>query len=533
MFRNDTPSRIVRISQVHAQVMGCPSTNPFKRTRDIVLKWAETRSVVLPSEAWQGEPFEINPPGPLLHVITHPNIWAMQFAHGDEQNRYWTTNATIIRHKNQVHIGSTVVCSLPKTALTPARSVPSFYKEINNDMGLSDHGHKLGMLSFASDKNQTDRLLSFLQCKTRTKPVVVISLLDGTNASPIEPSKLAKKLGPLAHVYVITPDMSRHLTIKTAKEWSVYQGAIRTYLSQYDPSTDDPYKHPLETYPEIKSMQQRQPNYMDFVFERCARIGAETPPEQSLPSFSRVKKEITTSRIQKLTATPNRDMQITDGIIDSLQKENQELWNDNDRLESALTGSHKTIESLKAERVSLLSIITGLKRKEKSSQGIDLIQLWKKASPEITRYIPSDLSNLGSWVEEHLTGHLILLPRALQAAKKSTYKDSSLIYKTLLLLACEYRDQFINANGARKAFDQKREALGLAIGKSFNKSPGVKTDAYTVNYGGENKVLEWHLKKGNSQDPSNCFRTYFFFDEETKRPVVGYLPGHLDNRLTT
>lgn len=40
------------------------------------------------------------------------------------------------------------------------------------------------------------------------------------------------------------------------------------------------------------------------------------------------------------------------------------------------------------------------------------------------------------------------------------------------------------------------------------------------------------LEKGPSRNAARNLRIYFFWDEEDAEIVVGYLPGHLDNRLT-
>jgi hypothetical protein len=45
-------------------------------------------------------------------------------------------------------------------------------------------------------------------------------------------------------------------------------------------------------------------------------------------------------------------------------------------------------------------------------------------------------------------------------------------------------------------------------------------------------MLEFHLKKGSDRDERFSLRIYFFWDGDSKRVVVGSLPGHLDTRST-
>jgi hypothetical protein len=72
---------------------------------------------------------------------------------------------------------------------------------------------------------------------------------------------------------------------------------------------------------------------------------------------------------------------------------------------------------------------------------------------------------------------------------------------------------------------------GYRFGISGSRA-GEQGDEYFVPYRGRKRFLEWHLKKGNSRDPRRDLRIYFFWDEEDEEIVLGYLTGHLDNRLT-
>jgi len=85
---------------------------------------------------------------------------------------------------------------------------------------------------------------------------------------------------------------------------------------------------------------------------------------------------------------------------------------------------------------------------------------------------------------------------------------------------------------------ERREAYELALQElQLEESPtgdGVKyaAEQYSVVYGGARRPLDRHLKGSNSRDRRYGFRLYFFWDEEGEVVVVGWLPSHLDNRLT-
>ena len=64
---------------------------------------------------------------------------------------------------------------------------------------------------------------------------------------------------------------------------------------------------------------------------------------------------------------------------------------------------------------------------------------------------------------------------------------------------------------------------------------GEEGDTYFVKYPigtSTNRFLELHLRKVKTKDDKVCLAIYFFWDEDKRRVVVGWLPSHLDNRMT-
>lgn len=55
--------------------------------------------------------------------------------------------------------------------------------------------------------------------------------------------------------------------------------------------------------------------------------------------------------------------------------------------------------------------------------------------------IPDDYDEMGKWTHTYLAGRLILLGRARRGElKTAAFEDVGLVYRSLLLLAFEYRD---------------------------------------------------------------------------------------------
>ena len=87
---------------------------------------------------------------------------------------------------------------------------------------------------------------------------------------------------------------------------------------------------------------------------------------------------------------------------------------------------------------------------------------------------------------------------------------------------------------ASNAFDQRIAELGLENSPCFAQDNKAKQfgGAYFVRYQESSRELDWHLKGSNNRDGRLGFRLYYFWDAETARVVVGYLPGHLKNDIT-
>jgi hypothetical protein len=160
--------------------------------------------------------------------------------------------------------------------------------------------------------------------------------------------------------------------------------------------------------------------------------------------------------------------------------------------------------------------------------------------PTVEDKLPTDLGALEKWVAEHHPGRIVLLPRALKGAKKSRFEDVRLIYAAINLLGNEYwtmRTSVIEQAAQHRCLcDLKMRELSLELAPAITEaSAGREGDEYYVNYpqgSNEKRLLEYHLCKGNAREERFCLRIYFFWDEELRKVVIGWLPSHLDTRST-
>lgn len=141
------------------------------------------------------------------------------------------------------------------------------------------------------------------------------------------------------------------------------------------------------------------------------------------------------------------------------------------------------------------------------------------------------LDAIPAWSAQN-AGRITLTSRAFAGAKKSLYATPGHIYRALDFLAGPYREY---RTGARTKADMETalQATGCQLaGSSGTSVAGTQGEAYFVRLNGKRQRLDLHLRRGGGRDERYCMRIYFFWDDESRQAVVGWLPSHLDNSLT-
>jgi hypothetical protein len=140
----------------------------------------------------------------------------------------------------------------------------------------------------------------------------------------------------------------------------------------------------------------------------------------------------------------------------------------------------------------------------------------------------TSLKNLDQWATLN-SDHIVVMPRAISAAKRSPYENSPLVYQCLELLANDYRLTKLGQLD-RNVFKDKCTELGLDVGGSVDPSrAGAAGDEYFVRWGGRKRWLDQHMGNGSARDPRFTLRIYYTWSEEDSKVIVGWLPSHLNN----
>jgi hypothetical protein len=213
--------------------------------------------------------------------------------------------------------------------------------------------------------------------------------------------------------------------------------------------------------------------------------------------------------------------------ISVLEQKIKEIEKERDEMMDLADQADKDRDHYIAENNSLRWQLESLRRGLAERTGED---------PDTTIEIPQDYDDLPDWVSKNLASRLVLHPRAIRAVRNACYDDVELVYRSLLLLANEYRNMKLGREDAKEAFDKQVNALKVQCSPSISRErAGEEGDTYFVQYPSHStnrRFLELHIRKGTNKNDHHCLAIYFFWDDETGQVVVGWLPSHLDNRLT-
>jgi hypothetical protein len=201
-----------------------------------------------------------------------------------------------------------------------------------------------------------------------------------------------------------------------------------------------------------------------------------------------------------------------------------------DDLELQLAGSRLTAtqlrETIDAQRQQILELqqqLNGLIAPAKAESG---------AQQEGPSY-PASLEDIDAWAKTALAdGRIVLHPKAIAAAKASSFQEPELVYRSLEALRDYYWPmRFAPAEGSRALWKEALAELRLECSNTGTATTDHRTAPfYQVTHEGRMYTLDLHLKGNSSFDPRLGYRLYFSVDRERQLVIVGALPNHLPNR---
>ncbi len=139
----------------------------------------------------------------------------------------------------------------------------------------------------------------------------------------------------------------------------------------------------------------------------------------------------------------------------------------------------------------------------------------ERVQPADESGLPRSWSDFSDWCQRDLAGKLMLAERAQREVKKAKFRDVELAANGLIWLGSEYRRQRLEGGGSLRG----PTSSGLS-----NEPCG--SPRFTIPWGGRQMDVKWHLKNGNTHDPTRCLRIYYFWDDTNEQVIVASMPGH-------
>lgn len=524
------------VSQVALQVTG---DNIFRVVQERVLKWLfdPARNVrSIPDGAWEGKSFTID----VDHSeqveaikLEHPNYWALRLGERlKDPGRIWTTEVGIASvDERRIAFGCRLLCSERGIPETMPRSIPAFVRGIVFTQTSALDGRKLGPEPWeVASPSEAVELIDFLTSPRRLHPVVVFTLPDGSENSADTAADIRhflRRTVGYVHTVLVLPAATAILTDELGREFSVYRQGIRTYNPGFDPVRDIASDHPVATPARIALWgQNNDVPFLDFLVNQTLRITRPRKElDQEFPPFQHIKRFAAEKAREAALASGQSEAALLALAEAEIAAARKEARDNLELLEEAEREREDAISRAREIQASYAAIQQRVEHLQGRLAAVD-------ASPPP---LPSSLDDLEGWARDNLSGYIELHERALKAASRSDFQNVSIVYETLLLM----RDFYVPMRrqgglDLKSTFEQKLAALGLENTKCFAQKNKAKSfgDEYFVKYQGERRELDWHLKGSNSRDGRHSFRMYYFWDDDTSRVVVGYLPGHLETDIT-
>ncbi len=546
---------------------GLTVDDAFRNTACAVMDWLQEKfPQTLPPSARNIESFDIDHCGQQQLAgmsLAEDGLWSVRLVQPDAPykdrpavaGRTWTTELAQQRTGSGIRFNVRVQCASAPYATEPITLTrPRVVIDIAKKFGLCEIRAMDGRPWILASEDDLCVLYDLLIDRRRTLPVILLTQPDKYQC-PVRMSNyvldealLAKKTQGMAHVVCMPMDLGYKWTDMIGKVWSAFHGAVRTYYPRLDFDEDSPFRHPRVLPDRILfyryDEQEAENAFASFLIDKMAEHAAAKSVDWGKCLFFADARTRSTEVLHEQIKEEMRQRYQTD-IGDTLQAQIDALQKAHDERITALKAN---IEEAQEETREYHDLAEGYKqeaeRYKRDNRSLQLrndklrtairAKTGKSADAEIE--IPGNYDDMPEWVEEHLAGQLVLHPRARQGIKKAEYSNISVVYKSLLLLACEYRDMRLGHSDAKEAWENGLERLGLHNGGSITKARADEQgETYYVRYpldSNQRRFLELHLCSKSTKDDRYCLRIYFFWDEDGNQVVVGWLPSHLDTRAT-
>jgi hypothetical protein len=479
-------------------------------------------------------------------AIPELGTWSLRFEQPDAPfqdraavaGRVWTTDVALVRRDTSVGVGCRVNCaSLPYCDEPITLTRPRVIVDMAQRLGMSSLRQLERFPWTINSDDDLDALFNLIIEPLRGLPVVVLTQPDKRQVGVpvadyvLDAEELARSLFGVAYVVKLPWDQGFKWTARVGKPWSAFLGAVRTYMPGLHFDLDSPSNHPRTLVDQILFWKgpsgTGEAAFTSFLVERMMQHAATKRIGWGDRMFLPDAKIKHAELARQKTHESGEWQTLYEEEIHTLKSEVEQKEKEIDGYVAQVDEADRARRETDQENRNLRAQVNTLLCRLAEKTGED---------PDQTVPIPDSYEELPDWVATHLTGRLVLHSRALRGVKEAVYEDVELVYRGLLLLAKQFRDTQLGFDGAIDKFEAELGRLELKCTGSISRErAGEQGETYFVRHptsASPRVFLDQHLTKSNSREARYALRIYFFWDGDTQQVVVGWLPSHLDNRMT-
>ncbi len=497
----------------------------LRSARNEVLTWAKKRvGQQLPKEAWDHGDFELNVAGrntAAIRIQRHDvDIWTIRAEDPDKliPGRVWTTEVTLARNEKGVgKFGVRLLASSGEDTLDIEPHVPGFVMQIAQNCGLIDGNHEIrSSAGWVTEDDHIEQFVDLLLDPERKLPIIALSCPTGEEYPLLSQDSLAKSMTGLAHVLVLGDKAAWRITEEFGKVYSVYQGAVRTYLPGFTDGCS-PYSHSLLLAERLREPKDRRTLEAELRGSIAQRSVAQTILGQDVLTFAEVKRASIELRRENLVATeaaPNEKLVVDQQLLEAQNERIEQLRQELEYFDA----EHKRAEG-RAETAEL--------QLRGANARIEQLQAAMRArgqEPDADLALPSMWDEFADWCDNNLAGRVALSSKARRQTKSPDYEDVATAAKSLLWLANQGRE--LRMNGGEGSIAEYVILDGV-------RNAHCGGDTFKFDWQGRKLDADWHIKNGgNTRDPKRCLRIYYAWDHQNQQIVIAEMPAHIRTSAT-
>lgn len=498
----------------------------LRLSRDKALRNVQRKVGELPSAAFDHKSFET--PDGRVRVeraeTGNSDLWALRYSEPDASvpGRDWIVEAVSVGDGSSSFFSCRLSLFSKSQNFSFIPSTPGLLKDVVATMTLHNQKHVFQSEALSVDSDETlNGLIEEIQSKTRWWNVVIVSESNDSSFG-CDPARFASDLMGVANVYYLPVRFMEGFSAAVGRDFQVYGGGVRTFRPGFDRLSSETTSHPVIRAPIRSNAWQVDRVHHVVGSDAFAASTQRTDFRQQSPGFFDVRQLAALRRLKNVKGTSEANAEVS-ALKEALEAAREEMAITLDlasQAEQERNDIREELDEVRAQNYGLKSRISALEG-----------QLSTSAVHNHESY-PSTYDDIPEWVRRNLAGRLRLDPRAERSLKKAEYKDTQDVIAGLQLLAHEYCD--MRCGICSKAdFEAALSKIGMKFSGSISKTAaGEQGDEYFIKIRGRRTLMEFHLTKGTSYEPRHSLRIYFLFDEDDREVVVGWLPSHLDNRLT-